>query len=581
MSESQSHPHRIPRQHGLDALRAFAMLLGIALHGALAFGGIPWIVQDLRPDGSFLLIFTMIHGFRMQLFILLSGYFTMMLWRKRGMGSLLRQRVVRVLLPCLIGLVTFIPLLNWVSMKAGEKAREQDEARRNAVGKSEMVEAIRKDDRSAIGRLLEAGSDPNEKDPEFGTPMLTWAARYGDPQIIKQLLDKGAEVKASDRDGYTALHSAAFLGHFRAVEILVQNGADPQALGKQKDTPMDTTRADFKTTAFIANLIRVPLRSEEELQADREECRKFLSHYTKDKSDPVIQAGKGWFQGGLDNIRKSYGSFLSSEKLLIKWRKDAEPFHLILTPVFHHLWFLWFLCWLVFFFVIFVGMSKAIQKVFPVGKLSPGWIISSWKWVWIVPLTMIPQLLMGTFQPGFGPDTSAGLIPQPHVLLYYGIFFGFGALYYDCDDLNGKLGRFWALALPASILILFPLGLVTVGNVVVSGLVQVFYAWAMSFACIGLFNRLLTRENKTIRYLSDSAYWLYLAHLPLIVWLQALVRDWDMPAWPKFLIICTLCTILLLISYQYLVRYTFVGNLLNGPRKRPQGMEHPVQATAS
>ena len=41
---------------------------------------------------------------------------------------------------------------------------------------------------------------------------------------------------------------------------------------------------------------------------------------------------------------------------------------------------------------------------------------------------MVPQSLMGVVSPGFGPDTSAGLLPMPQVLLYYAVFFGFGAL---------------------------------------------------------------------------------------------------------------------------------------------------------
>lgn len=572
-SMSVDHLHRIPRQHGLDALRAFAMLLGIALHGSLSFAVIPWIVQDSRPDGFFGLLFLFIHGFRMQLFMLLSGYFTMMLWRRRGMGALLKQRAVRVFVPCLIGVFTVVPLFNWASMKAMEKARLQDARRpnvQNASGRSELIEAIRRNDLAVTSRLLEGGADPNKQDPEFGTPPLHWAARYGDPKMLKLLLDHGAEIKARDRDGYTALHSAAFLGHFRAVEFLVQHGADPQALGRQNETAMDSTRANWEATAGIAKLIRVPLLSEEELQAGREECRKFLAPLTKVKRNPNINREKGRLEKELESARKSYAGYLSSERFLVRWKNDAEPFHLVLTPVFHHLWFLWFLCWLVVGFVGCVVVGQYFQNVFRGWTISPRWVVSPLRWLWILPLTMVPQLFMGTFQAVVGPDTSSGLIPQPHVFLYYGIFFGFGALYYDCDDRDGKLGQYWWLALAVSVFIAFPLGLATMGNVVVSGMFQVIYAWGMAFGCIGLFNRLLTRENKTIRYLSDSAYWLYLVHLPLIVWLQALVRNWDLPAWPKFLMICTLCTGLLLVSYQFLVRYTLIGWLLNGPRIRAQ-----------
>lgn len=61
------------RRHDLDALRAFAMLLGIALHAGLSFTGGPWMVQDSRPSGLFHLLIGAVHGFRMPLFFLLSG----------------------------------------------------------------------------------------------------------------------------------------------------------------------------------------------------------------------------------------------------------------------------------------------------------------------------------------------------------------------------------------------------------------------------------------------------------------------------------------------------------------------------
>jgi hypothetical protein len=51
-------------------------------------------------------------------------------------------------------------------------------------------------------------------------------------------------------------------------------------------------------------------------------------------------------------------------------------------------------------------------------------------------------------------------------------------------------------------------------------LFQALYAWMMTFGCMGMFRSLLTKENRTIRYVSDSSYWLYLEHLPLFVaWL--------------------------------------------------------------
>ena len=98
---------------------------------------------------------------------------------------------------------------------------------------------------------------------------------------------------------------------------------------------------------------------------------------------------------------------------------------------------------------------------------------------------------------------------------------------------------------------------------------QAVYAWAMTFGLVGLFRQIMPRENKAIRYVSDSSYWLYIAHPPLIIATQAVVRDWPLPAVVKFLLTCTVVTGILLLTYQTLVRYTWLGAMLNGPRTRP------------
>jgi hypothetical protein len=262
------------------------------------------------------------------------------------------------------------------------------------------------------------------------------------------------------------------------------------------------------------------------------------------------------------------------------WQYPGWLLKLMYQPVFILIWFLWFLVWLVAGFAVYAALADRFGWKSPSRRL----LLSPFNLLWLVPLTLLPQWFMGESNGGFGPDISMGIIPIPHILFYYILFFGFGALYFDCDDQEGRLGRAWRILLPLASLVVFPLALeLATGRLgfrehllpaawyrPVSLVLQALYAWMMIFGFLGLFRDLLPRENKTIRYISDSSYWLYLAHLPLTIVLQAYVQDWALPAWFKLALICGVLAAVLLLSYDKLVRYTWLGTLLNGPRARPQ-----------
>ena len=534
------------RRHDLDALRAIAMLLGIVLHSALSFAPIPWIIQDSQQSQFFYYLFSFIHGFRMPLFFLISGFFTAMLWRKRGLLALFKQRSKRILLPLILGMWTIIPLL-WVVTISVSLAQNQPTSKNTITNKLQVTvedglwQASRSGDIAALKTYINAEANLNAQQPNSGTTPLGEAVIGNQPAIVTLLLKHGADPNQRSLDNSTPLHWACILGRAEIAAQLIDADADVSAQNNYRSTPADNLKIDWPTTRVIASMMKTEFDQNE-------------------------------IEQGRQRISESFGT--EGENIA-----NALFGLLFLFPVFHHLWFLWFLCWLVIGFAIYASVLDSLKI-----KNVPQWFTASpLRYLWLVPLTMLPQAFMGIENPSFGPDTSVGLLPLPQVLFYYTIFFGFGALYYDCKDVAGRLGKRWYLTLPFAVFILFPVGMILIEDEskLLNDLpgeyhrfafliVQVMFAWTVTCGSMGMFRSLLHQERKHLRYISDSSYWLYLAHMPLVLILQFMVRDWPLPALLKFTLVCGATTISLLISYQLCVRYTWLGNLLNGPRKRPQ-----------
>ena len=59
-----------------------------------------------------------------------------------------------------------------------------------------------------------------------------------------------------------------------------------------------------------------------------------------------------------------------------------------------------------------------------------------------------------------------------------------------------------------------------------------------------------------------------LASITPVIVLQFVVKDRPLPGLLKWALVSTVAMGLLLLSYEYLVRYTFVGAILNGRKTR-------------
>src|SRR4051794_30566448 len=93
------------RLHALDAVRGFALLLGIVLHATLSF--VPaqtrfWVIQDTHPSITLALLFFAIHVFRMTTFFLMAGFFAHMSFHRLGAWGFIKDRLQRIAVPLVV-----------------------------------------------------------------------------------------------------------------------------------------------------------------------------------------------------------------------------------------------------------------------------------------------------------------------------------------------------------------------------------------------------------------------------------------------------------------------------------------------
>jgi len=117
-----------------------------------------------------------------------------------------------------------IALLSEGAAPANESAPDGTRALHWAVyhGETELVR-----------RLLDAGADVTAANDYGSTPMSEAAVR-GDVEILKMLLDAGADVDSPNADGQTALMVLARTDNIAAARLLLERGADVNAAEDRK-----------------------------------------------------------------------------------------------------------------------------------------------------------------------------------------------------------------------------------------------------------------------------------------------------------------------------------------------------------
>lgn len=268
---------------------------------------------------------------------------------------------------------------------------------------------------------------------------------------------------------------------------------------------------------------------------------------------------------------------------------------------------LWFIFYLIIFYVVHLSLRPLIrftvvQKLCNWNPLIDFAVSHRWGFLLLGVLTFPLQYLLKS---AFLPPTGFN-VPIVDLALYF-VFYLFGVAFYRQRYLLAKLGDnawyYLAFSVPFFILIDEPTERLDQSASVVSSITTwtfidlgsssfaspaVWYegifhngyhkvlivlsrsmlCWSMCFAFIGLTHRYLSRPRKSIRYLADSAYWVYWVHLPITFKLSYMAQSVEgLNALTKSYIVLVFSSLLIFASYHWGVRYTWLGDYFMGSRK--------------
>lgn len=255
---------------------------------------------------------------------------------------------------------------------------------------------------------------------------------------------------------------------------------------------------------------------------------------------------------------------------------------------FLHLWFLYILCWLYPGVLLVRRVVQAIDHRGTAVNLVDQIILRTWSSPFKSLLLAAPVMLAFLLQPDwawwFGiPTPGYIVIPPVWPLLIYGYLFGLGWMLDRQRALLENLGGSWPMrlliGLGAACVCLAMAGpeasVAAVADAQVKLAYAVFYGIAMIsliLAFMGLGVRFLANAPPVVRYLSDASYWMYIAHLPIVMAMQALLMPLELHWSVKFVAVNVATCAVLLLAYRYCVRSSWIGMMLNGKKYSEVGM---------
>lgn len=252
-----------------------------------------------------------------------------------------------------------------------------------------------------------------------------------------------------------------------------------------------------------------------------------------------------------------------------------------------HLWFLYYLLLITSLVLVLQLAVSAAMRGFADETTwarlrsrldaAAGWLARSG---WGLPLLVLPTAGALWGMRYWGMDTpDQSLRPHLPVLAVYGGFFSLGWMFgRQPPDVIAAFGRITmprVLWLAAGLFSTLKLSAIQAdpGHPHFTAAHAAFnlgYAtlmWTLVALTLGVFRRSCLRPQAVIRYVADSSYWMYLIHLPVVVWLQVAVAEVPLPWSLKLAFVSAATIAFALLTYDLFVRPTWLGQILNGRRR--------------
>jgi ankyrin repeat protein len=117
-----------------------------------------------------------------------------------------------------------------------------------------------------VALLLERGADRTVQGKKYGTALQV-ASLHGHKEVAERLLE-GVDIDAESGQFGTALQAASLRGHDKVVRVLLQNGANVNALGGEYAETTDLSPGKRKNLNGVSRVIEFLLKRQAELKKE-------------------------------------------------------------------------------------------------------------------------------------------------------------------------------------------------------------------------------------------------------------------------------------------------------------------------